>query len=916
MEKIIQDFHFLLDCFKKVLVDLDETDLIDYLPYPGAHVPPHESLPDSLEERLPALLSVAFQLLNMIEENSAAQFRRNIEQISGITALHGLWGEGLQRLKYAGHSEESIAALLPTIHVEPVLTAHPTEAKRATILEHYRDLYHLLVQLENRMYTENERLAMRQEIQAVMERIWRTGEILLRKPDVASERRNVLHYLKNVFPQTIPLLDLHLRQAWESCGFSSEKLDDIHSLPIISFGNWVGGDRDGHPLVTAKVTQDTLNDMRNTALEFHRRSLTELSRRLSLTGRLQFPPPALTERIHELARELGHVGMEAVHRNHDEPWRQFINLMVARIPHDVEGDPEEDHNKPDENSYRTSLELLEDLNLLQATLTRVGAHRLVRHELNPVMRNVQVFGFHMSTLDIRQNSRYHEVALSQLLKAAGFEDYDYSSWDEEKRMAFIDREIRSTRPFVLPNMSCGIEADHLISTYRVLAAHTRRFGYGAIGTIIVSMTRSLSDLMVVFLLARETGLVVHTEEGLACLLPVVPLFETIEDLEQSPLILEQYINHPFINRSLIYRARRKNIHVPIQQVMLGYSDSSKDGGILASQWNLYRTQKLLSEVGKRNNVRIRFFHGRGGTISRGGGKTHRFLEALPPGSLTGNIRTTVQGETVAQQYANRTNAVYNLELFLATSTVMTGLHWNQEATHHPLESVMEKLSKTSQEIYEALLNREGFLEFFSHATPIDAIENSRIGSRPTRRSGERTLEDLRAIPWVFSWNQSRFYLPGWYGVGSALTLLENHEPEQFQQLCEGVEEWSFIKYVLMNIESSILSADASIMEKYASLVPVEQIRTSLLKVIQEEYRTTLSMMHKVFGSPIQERRPRMYETMQLRQESLMILHEVQIDLLGKWRAIRNSGDGYRSERLLIRLLQSINSIASGLRTTG
>lgn len=917
MEKIKRDFTFILDCLSHVLTNLGEEKIIPFLPYPDRNFPTAAPAhPD--HEKISAVLSMAFQLLNMIEENSAAQHRRHVEDREGPEHLPGMWGESLKLLKESEIPDDVLAILLSGVRAEPVLTAHPTEAKRATILEHYRDLYVCLVQLENQMWTGSERETIRNNIRLTLERLWRTGEILLHKPDVASERRNILHYLKNVFPAVIPLLDIHLRQAWEHLGFDPNLIAGAENLPRITFGSWVGGDRDGHPLVTADVTRETLNDMRNEALELHRKNLTELAQKLSLSGRLQSPPHYLLERIRFLEKQLGEKGHRAVERNPDEAWRQFINLIILRIPRPVDGNPEDDHNRIEPPTYISSLELLEDIKLLYSSLMDAGAKQLAELDAGHVERLIRVFGFHMASLDIRQNSEYHEIAISQLLKAAGFEDYDYHFWDENRRMQFINQELRSTRPFVLPGMSCGTEADNVISTYRVLASHIRSFGYGSIGSIIVSMTRSLSDLMVVFLLARETGLIVHTEEGLACMLPVVPLFETIDDLERSPKILEDYINHPFINRSITYRARIKNIHMPVQQVMLGYSDSSKDGGILASQWYLYNTQKRLTDVGKGNNVRIRFFHGRGGTISRGGGQTHRFLESLPPGSLTGDVRMTVQGETIAQQYANRSTATYNLELLLAGTALHTGLSHNCSSWDHPLEETLSQLAEKSHDIYDKLLRTPGFIDFYSQATPIDAIERSRIGSRPSRRTGTRSLDDLRAIPWVFSWNQSRFYLPGWYGTGGALSWLEKEEPEAFQRLIESIPTWPFLRNVLMNIESSLLNADLEIMNNYASLVYDNGIKDRFMGIITEEYETGIRMMNRLFeGSNFKERRPRFSEMLGLRAQGLRLLHDLQVDLLREWRKSGTPEDeNQTTDKTLIHLLQTINSIAGGLRTTG
>jgi phosphoenolpyruvate carboxylase len=354
----------------------------------------------------------------------------------------------------------------------------------------------------------------------------------------------------------------------------------------------------------------------------------------------------------------------------------------------------------------------------------------------------------------------------------------------------------------------------------------------------------------------------------------------------------------------------------VQQVMVGYSDSNKDGGILASQWGLYRAQEALAAVGQRNGVRIRFFHGRGGTISRGAGPTHRFLSALPPSSFQGDLRMTEQGETISQKYANLISAVYNLELLLAGATEAALLARQREKRAHPLEPHMDWLAETSRRAYETLVRHPGFITFFAQATPIDVIESSKIGSRPARRTGQRTLADLRAIPWVFSWSQSRFFLSGWYGVGSALEALQREKPEAFAALKAQALDWYPSKYVLTNVSTTILSTDAEVMEEYAALVEDEAIRGQVMGMIRDEYARTRRMLEAIWGGSLEERRPHIHRALSLRQPWLRVLHRQQVALLRSWRALRKGDGQTEAERLLPQLLLTVNAIAGGLRTTG
>lgn len=901
LDKADQDMDWLMACFREVLAETGSVDLAAALPWKSSR-DSLEAIPHS--DRAIQAFAVAFQLLNQVEENAAAQTRRVAEDTYGLAYERGLWGQILEQLFAQGIADTAIAAALPRIRVEPVLTAHPTEAKRATVLEHYRTLYLLLVRRENQVWTHLERETIRNDMKAILERLWRTGDIFLEKPDVASELRNVLYYLRRVFPDVLEQLDLRIRQVWAGVGSDPALLQHAASLPRLSFSTWVGGDRDGHPLVTAEVTQFALTELRRHALDLLRSLLVQLAQRLSLSDQIQDPPPALLEQLHAMAQTLGTAGERALARNPNEPWRQFVNLMLARLP-----DPDAE---PLPQAYRQAAELTADLDYLYAALETVGAQRLADADLFVVQRAVQTFGLHLAALDVRQNSAFHDRAVGQLLAAAGFADADFASWDEARRLAFLEQELRSPRPFTRPDMHLGLEATAVLACYRVLVAHLHTHGAAGLGALIVSMTRSAADLLVVYLLAREVGLLYDTPDGPICPLPVVPLFETIEDLERSPAILEAFLTHPITQRSL----RVQGGETPVQQVMVGYSDSNKDGGILASLWGLYRAQGQLAEIGAGHGVRIRFFHGRGGTISRGAGPAGRFIRALPPQALAGDLRMTEQGETIAQKYANRISAVYNLELLLAGVTGATLAAQHRAAEVHPLEPAMDRLAASSRAAYAALVRADGFLTFFSQATPIDIIEQSRIGSRPARRTGRRTLTDLRAIPWVFSWSQARFYLSGWYGVGSALEQLEHDDPAAFVAIAEQHLRWAPLHYILSNAATSIMTADPEIMGLYADLVEDEAIRGEMLNRIHDEYARTRRMLETLYGGPLEQQRPRPAQLLARRQDGLRRLHARQVDLLRAWRMQIHQGERTDADRTLTSLLLTVNAIAAGLRTTG
>ena len=904
-DKIDRDLRFLMECFSDVLKELGHADLAAHLPWLGDISERGEA-----PWRLGLAYSVAFQLLNMVEEHAAAEMRTLREKSEGLRAERGLWGDQIERLRNAGTGAADLGKAMRRSRVEPVLTAHPTEAKRLSVLDQHRVLFGLL-EHRGELPPSEERMR-RDAVKAALERLWRTGEILLEKPALADERRNVLHYLCEVFPAVLPQLDERLRQAWQEAGYDAAMLDQPDALPRIRFGTWVGGDRDGHPGVTAQVTAETLQELRINALLVTQAQLRSLAQKLSLSTWMQEPPTLLREAIAKQHAAIG--GVASTPPGHqDEPWRHYVELLLARLP--LELSQEKAVKLRDHASvYRLSAELLADLDALAESLREAGAGGLARSDVTPVRRTVEVFGFHLAQLDIRQNSVFHAKALSQLLGAANISADSWDDWSEPERLRFLERELRSPRPFLHPSASAGAEADAVLGCYRVLAAHMDRFGPNGIGSLIVSMTRRLSDLLAVYLLAREAGLLRAFPEGLVCQLPVVPLFETIEDLETGPDLLRSFLEQPVTRASLkLHADRAARPGQLLQQVMVGYSDSNKDGGILASQWALQKAQARLVQVGRDCGMEIRFFHGRGGTVSRGAGPTHRFLEALPHGSLSGHLRLTEQGETIAQKYGNPPTATYNLELLLAGVTAATVRHAGPGEAVPPLAAVMEKIAAASKKAYVNILETDGFLAFHRQATPIDALEHSRIGSRPSRRTGQASLADLRAIPWVFSWNQARFYLPGWYGTGSGFAALDESE---FAALAGQVRQWPFLHYVLTNIESSIASTDRTLMQEYASLVTDATLRDRMLDIIFNEWDLTQQMLERLRGSSMEDRRPRMLKTLQLRADALRTLHHQQIALLREWRERKAAGESEKADAMLPDLLLSINAIASGLRTTG
>jgi phosphoenolpyruvate carboxylase len=880
------DLAFIVECLRETLVELGEGEYAPLVPWIADRVSPDEEL----SPRAIQIYSLAFQLLNMVEENTGNQSRRRDDVRVDKRFKKGRWRGVLPKLT-ASLSPSQITEQMRRIVVEPTLTAHPTESKRATVLEHYRNLYLLQVRLENQMFSSSERELIKSEVKANLERLLRTGEVYLHRPDIFSELRNVEHFLSAVFPEVITLMVKRFAQAWQREGLEESTLAIGAVFEGLRFGSWVGGDRDGHPLVTAAVTEKALRSMRQAALDLQRREVLKLASKLSLSSSLQSLSPEFAERLIELQGVVGEKAQAALERNPDEPWRQFLNLVSVRIPESA------DELQP--YHYGGAAELVSDLTILGESLRAIGAARLVREDLLPALQIAHTFGFYLARLDVRQNSAFHERAIGQLFDAAAEGGRTWAELSPLERSQAIQRELRSPRPFVHRSQSVGPEGDEARAVFRVLADHVRKFGSEGLGSTIVSMTRSVDDLFTVFLLARE-GELAHAESGSLVLpLQVVPLFETIDDLERSHQIMGEYLAHPSALRTRVESGRA-------QDVMIGYSDSNKDGGILASFWALQRAQNELLRVAAERGVPLRFFHGRGGTVSRGAGPTDRFLGSLPAQSLAHGIKVTEQGETIAQKYANLLTASYNLEMLLAgTVGQVVG-----EREDSPLEGeLFGRLAVSSRSAYQRLVARDGFVRFFREVTPLDVIEQSKIGSRPSRRSGASSLSDLRAIPWVFAWNQSRFFLSGWYGVGTALAELKDDSGPEWSKLKELAVSSPAASYLFLNVETSLYSASEEIMQMYSRLCSDSALAESFMSDISSEFHRARSLVAEVLSGTFAERRPRMAKTLSLREPPLRDLHRTQVEMLRRWR---QNGE----LRELDKLLLVTNAIAGGLRTTG
>jgi phosphoenolpyruvate carboxylase len=904
LEKIRTDYGMALGVLARVLAGMGEDDLARVVAAAGADVPA-PAVDASAPARALQLVTVGLQLLNLVEENAAVQVRRRVEA-ERPDAQRGTFARVLRELATdRGLDAERIAAACADVDVELVLTAHPTEARRPATLAHYRELYLLIVRLENPIYTPWERERALDELAACMERIWRTAEIFIEKPTVDAERAYVVHHAVNVFPDAMALVRTRFRRAWRAAGLPGEV-----PCPRLSFASWVGGDRDGHPLVTPEVTARTLAHLRLSAFVVLQRKVGPLLSHLSISELLTPVPARLRQGIERLSAIVGDDAARILAQSPREPFRQYVALVLARFPVEME----REHitrlaTRP--GCYTRAEELEHDLEELALALEEARSPRMAREDVGQALDAVRAVGFHLLALDVRQNSAVHERAVDELLAWAGAGAGAYSARSEPERLAFLEAELASLRPFVGGRVSAGPESDKVLGAYRVLSEELAAHGAAGLGPLIVSMTRGASDLFAVYLLEREVGLLVASPEGPVSALEVVPLFETIDDLERSPEVLAAFLDHPITRRTLARRAAGRR---PVQQVMLGYSDSNKDGGIVASQWAVLRAQRALTEIGAARGVQLRFFHGRGGAVARGGGPPAPFMDARPRDAFSGALRTTVQGETLARELSNLLTASHTLEAWLS-GAVRARAERDAAGPSPELCAVLDRFAAHAREAYEDLLADEGVLAYYAEATPIDALEHSGIGSRPARRTGARTFADLRAIPWVFAWNQGRHCVPAFYGVGAGLERLRREAPEGWSALRRAAMGDAFVRNLVSNVELGLASAHAEVAAEYAELVGDAAVRVRVRDRIEEERARTEAELERLWGTPLAVRRPKLVASVAARAAALRAVHRAQIELLARWRRERST-DAAAAARTLEQVLMTINAIAAGLRTTG
>lgn len=825
-------------------------------------------------ESLVRAFALWFQAVNLAERVHRIRRRRDYQK-AGAGHQPGSLAAVLQQLKNEGVSFDELLPVLQRLHIEPVFTAHPTEAIRRALLNKERDVVHRLIEDIDRALTPDERRKGRERIRVSLTSAWQTSEMANEKPSVHDEMEHVGFYLSEVLYRVLPTFQEALEEAVAGAYGQCPPLPNV-----LRFSTWVGGDMDGNPNVGAATIIDTLDAQREMVLKAYRRDVLELRTVLTQSIARIGVDEKIIERLEQYKELLPHTASLQSERRADMPYGELLNLIAERLAEGI-------NNRP--AAYANADEFADDLSLVDASLQKHRGEHAGHFALNRVIRRVQCFGFHLAALDLRQDSAIHDAALSELLSQP-----DFAQHLPNERAPVLHALIRGDTA----TKESGI-AKPVLDVFRALREGRERFGVQAFGPYIVSMSRSAADALAVLALARLAGF--HESNGHVAL-DVAPLFETVADLEAAESSLRSLFADPVYREHLQQRGQR-------QMVMLGYSDSAKDGGILASRWALQRTQVALTALAQESGIRIVFFHGRGGSASRGGGKTERAVIASPRGSVDGYLRLTEQGEVIHRKYGVRALAERNLEQMTGAvlrATLRPRVIEPREAQWRELATQM---ANDARKHYRTLVHEDpDFAAYFRAATPIDVIERLRIGSRPSRRGNKGGVESLRAIPWVFAWSQNRAGLTGWYGVGSA--LLASIEQHGHQAIAEMASDWPFFSTFLDDVEMVLAKSDMAIFERYSLLAG--DAHSHYYTIIHDEFlRCQNAILSIKNQNLLLQRDQRLAQSIRLRNPYVDPISLLQVDLLARWRAADRPED-----ELFHALVATVNGIAAGVQNTG
>lgn len=868
-------------------------------------------------EEVTRAFSTYFNLSNVAEELHRHYLwkrnkRRNIPNESSFK-------ETLGRLSRKGIDAEHIQRLLNQLLCKPVFTAHPTESKRRTMMQLLNRILSSLNMLEATRH-KTEREEVYRELKSLVQTVWKTDEVRLNKPSVENEVLNGLYYYNTSILPAVPVVYRSIEEALK-------EVYPGHQFKVPSFmkfGSWIGGDRDGNPYVTPEVTRRTVKLQSMVILENYLQRLDELINTLTHSNSFIEPSENLiiiAEHNRELARE---IAPDLSNLFLKEPYRRLLLVMKHKIKvfYDVlEQRLAGKSVELPESAYRGAHQFLDDLRLIDSSLRQHGDAAIAERRLKDLIRMVETFGFHLAQLDVRDESGKHTAAVAAILEQwnrtelqrGKFSD-DYAALSEREKTEMLTRLLLDDEMPALDESLLSKDVQKVMEVFHCMRETHREIGLNAIGSYVISMTHTASHVLEVMLLGKLAKLIGKDSSGkLFCHIFPSPLFETIEDLHNISDVIEQLLSN---------RAYARLLHASgnIQEIMLGYSDSCKDGGILASAWNLYKAQKHILEAAKKHKVTCRIFHGRGGTIGRGGGPTHKAIIAQPPGTVNGQIKITEQGEVLSFKYGNVETAIQEITLTLS-GLMYASRHIVSEPDkdrHQHLE-FGEKIAQLGEYFYRDLIDRtEGILDYFYEATPVVEIGGMNIGSRPTHREQtDRSRFSVRAIPWVFGWSLSRHTFPAWYGIGYALEQYHNDDEARMREMQTIYKEWPFFRMLIDNTQMALFKADMGIAYQYSQLCSADETAKRIFEKIRFEYSRTVKYVLAVCHiGELLENQEALRLSLQRRDPYLDPLNHIQVMLLKKYREEEKTRDKEQENSYLAPLMRSINAIAAGMRNTG
>ena len=836
------------------------------------------------------MLTRWFQLMNLAEDLDRVRRIRRLD--AGPDPRRGSLHEAVVQLADGGTSAAELQAMLADAEVRLVLTAHPTEARRRTTVSKLARIFALLCELDERRPALAKADQIRRRIAAAVQEMWTSDELRAVTTTVLDEVRAGLIYFSSTLAEAVPEVYRDLEGALRATFPDVE----FEVPPLLSFGSWIGGDRDGNPNVTPSMTAAALQLMKETCLWGHQERVAALAGRITLSTRVAGEPEELRDLLEALEARFPEVAANARARSPEEPYRRLFKLLAARIRATRKGW---------EHGYGAPTELLADLRVVERALRAQHASFVAEDALRDVIRQVEVFGFHFARLDVREHAGVHRAAIDEILSQLGIQE-GYAELSDAQRIAILSREIADRRPLIPLDISGFSDATReCVETFRTMYELLRGPHPGSIGSYIISNTNGPADLLEVLLLMKEVGLA--RAGGHAARLRIVPLFESGKALEESPRTIRDLLELP------VYRAAVNAVGE--QEIMVGYSDSNKDVGYVASGWRVYRAQTEMAEVMREHGVAWQFFHGRGGAVGRGGGPSYTAVRSQPPGTVAGRLKVTEQGEMLSAKFSLAEIAHRELELTTSAALVST---LDRSARQQPerlrrWERAVAQMAEVSTAAYRALVYDDpDFADFFHVVTPVREVSRLQLGSRPAKRKASTRIEDFRAIPWVFSWTQARAVLPAWFGLGTAL---EAAREEHGVELLRGMErDWPFFAALISNAEMACVKADLDIARRYAHLCSAEAIRDRIWPIIEGEFERTLREIGAVRDEKhLLDREPILQRALARRNPFIDPLSFVQLELL---RRLRAPGGDPDDPDLVRASLLAINGIAGGLRNTG